>query len=152
MSRFELLAASLSVALMVGTKLTGFVALPLLLAVVVVAHRGRALLAPVAAIVAGSALGATWNVMNLVKVGDPSGGFSSHLVNSDVAAAAARAARLLLSFADYPGAIGANKLLYLGVGIIAAAVCAYFSPSHQPPRKCPCGVSYFNRRDPDRAA
>ena len=121
-SRFEMVVACVSVALLVGTKLTAIVALPVLLLIVLVTHRRRAWSA-VAAIVTGTFAGASWYLLNILRVGEPFRGLSSYGVSmTDVAAAIARIARLMLAFPDYPGAVGTNTFLYPAVGLVTAII------------------------------
>lgn len=124
--------AAIAVALMMGAKLTGILALPAL-AFIAVATRRRRPTAALAALASAAAIGAYWYWINLVRAGDPlgsnagvgakgSGGISGGRVSSDAVAAIARVIRLGLASIELPGAIGLDRLLYVAAAALLVVV------------------------------
>lgn len=119
--RADLGFAALAAALLVGTKLTGILALPGLALVALLAH-GRRALRMLAALAGGGIVGGYWYAFNLANGRDPFGGIGGERVEPDAAAASARVIRLLLASIELPGAIGLDRLLYVAAGLVVAVV------------------------------
>jgi hypothetical protein len=111
------LLGGLAVALLVGTKVTGFLALPGL-AVLAVAARGRRRFDALGELVVASGAGAYWYVLNLVRQGDPTGGNAYQRAGLDPVAAISRIVRLALASIELPGAPGFDSLLYVAAAAL----------------------------------
>jgi 4-amino-4-deoxy-L-arabinose transferase-like glycosyltransferase len=125
-TRPNLVLAGIAVALLVGSKLTGILALPGLALVSVVARRHR--LPHLAAALAISAVvGGYWYAFNLAEGKAPFGGIGGERVHPDVAATISRVLRLALASVELPGAIGLDRLLYVAAAAVLAIVA--FAPA-----------------------
>jgi hypothetical protein len=119
-STSETVLGCVSVALVIGTKVTGLLALPVLFAVAVLTHRGRRLALTLAGGAAGIAVGAAWYAVNVSRGERIFGGQQSWVGSGDgVPAIAARFTRHAIEAFELPGAAGRDKLLYL---VAASAV------------------------------
>jgi hypothetical protein len=128
----ELALACLTVALLIGTKVTGLLALPVLLAVAVLAHRGRRLALVVAGGVVGVLAGSLWYAVNLLDDNFVFGANGRTYFGSDdgVLAIAARITRRAVEAFELPGAPGRDRLLYLlAAGVVAIAALVLRRPS-----------------------
>jgi hypothetical protein len=123
-TRLELALGALSLALATGTKFTAFIALPLVV-LVALAGQPRFRWAKVAlALVAGSAVGGYWLIVNLVNTGSIDAGAADALEQSpdrSPHAVLARATRLLVHFADSL-ALERDVALFLIVGALLIVV------------------------------
>ena len=118
-TRAEVGLAALATALLVGTKGTGLLALPVLFALAVSVKRGRQLASIVTAGAAGVLVGAAWYLNNLAKTDSLFGTVGeSHRGSTDAVAVAARATRYAVELFEVPGAAGRDRFLYV-VGAIA---------------------------------
>ena len=113
--------ACLALALLVGTKGTALLALPVLFVVAILVHRGRRLAFLLAGGVLGTVVGASWYAVNVAdgkgllgSVGDDAGG-----VGDGAVVIASRATRYLVESFELPGATGRDRFVYV---IAAAAV------------------------------
>jgi hypothetical protein len=128
----ELALACLAVALLVGTKVTGFLALPVLLAVAALTHRGRRLALLLAGGLGAVVIGAAWLSVNVSagnglfgRRGQESGGS-----DDGVLAIAARFTRHAVEAVELPGATGKDRFVYLvaaGLVAICGAIAGSFS-------------------------
>jgi len=104
--------AAAAAALAVGTKLTAVIGIPVLVVVALAAapavRRGPRL----AAVLAGSAAGAYWYVVNWRQTGSWDGGFPDEKAASGVAAAISRGLRSSIQLVELPGAAGRDRWLY----------------------------------------
>jgi len=116
----NLVLGGLAVALVVGMKLTGILALPGLALIVLTAHRRRAWRV-LAALAISAGAGCYWYLLNVVRGGAAFGGIGGERVGTDVAAAASRVLRLLLATVELPGAIGLDRLFYVAAAAVLAA-------------------------------
>lgn len=118
---------ALSLALAVGVKFSGLLALPALAVVVAVATPVRRWQALALAGAAGIAAGSAWYVVNAVETGELDGGAAEETdQRAEVSATgtATRALRLALSFVDMPGAAWPAWVAFLVAGAALAAVAA----------------------------
>jgi len=105
--------AGIATALGIATKLSAPPALPVLLALAIVARprvrrRSRAI-----AVVAGAVAGAFWYVVNLAETGTWDGHVTENFhVDHGVASIASRFVRLAIEFVDLSGATGGDRWLY----------------------------------------
>jgi hypothetical protein len=120
--------AGLAVALLVGTKLTGILALPGLALIGLVSWRRRKWL-PLGVLSASALVGGYWYWFNYVRVGDLFGasgisgaGVSAEGVNADPLAALARIIRLSLAPIELTGAVGWDRLLYVIAAVVVACI------------------------------
>jgi hypothetical protein len=122
-TRADAALAAAATALLVGTKVTGLIALAALVFVALVAHRrGPALRRSLIALAAGAFVGAYWYAVNLWRTGDLLGGFPGDQRGGlDPVEWLGRFDRLLLDALELPGAVGRDRLLY---AIAAALVLA----------------------------
>lgn len=111
----------ISTALLVGTKLTGLLALPGLGLVGLVARRQRPLVLLVAGAVA-VVVGAYWYVYAHFAPGGAPGSLSETERQPGVLGAVGRAVRLLLATVELPGAVGLDRLLYVVAAAVVVAV------------------------------
>jgi hypothetical protein len=122
-TRHDAVAAATAVALLVGTKVTGLIALPGLALLAVVAHRGPARLRALAAIAAGALVGAYWYAVNLWRTDDVFGGFPDDQRGGlDPVDWLGRFDRLLLDALELPGAAGRDRLLYVAAAAVVLCV------------------------------
>ena len=119
-SRADLSLTAVTAALLVGTKLTGILALPGLALVALLAH-GRRTPRVLAALAAGGIAGGYWYAFNLAHGRDPFGGIGGERIELDAVAAIARVIRLLLASIELPGAVGLDRLLYVAAAAMVAA-------------------------------
>ena len=129
-TRRNLLLASLAVALLVGTKLTGLLALPVLVTLALADRKQR--LEALAAVGIGVAVGSYWYIANLIREGDLFGSVASEHVPLDGIAAVARIGRLALDAIELPGAPGLDRLLYV---VASALVASLILIRSSPPRR-----------------
>jgi hypothetical protein len=118
----NLVLTGMSVALLVGTKLTGVLALPGLALVTLTARRHRPLVVlAVGAISAG--VGAYWYVFGHLEPGEAPGSLSDQRGGqADLVTVLGRAIRLALAAVELPGAPGLDRLFYVAGAIVLAAV------------------------------
>jgi hypothetical protein len=117
----ETVLGCVAVALLIGTKVTGLLALPVLFAVAVLTHRGRRLVLALAGGLVAVSVGAAWYAVNLSRGEGLFGGTKSWVGSGDgVLAIGARFTRHAVDAFDLPGAAGRDKFLYL----VAAATVA----------------------------
>jgi hypothetical protein len=111
----ELAIAVLAVALLIGTKLTGVLALPVLLAVAALTHHGRRLVLLVLAGLGAVLLGAAWLSVNVSAGNGLLGrqGEAQHGTDDGALEIAARVTRHAVEALELPGAPGRDRLLYL---------------------------------------
>ncbi len=104
--------AATAAALAVGTKLTAVIGIPVLVVVALAAtpavRRGPRL----AAVLAGSAVGAYWYVVNWRHTGSWDGGFPDEKAEPGVVAAVSRGVRSSIQLVELPGAVGRDRWLY----------------------------------------
>jgi Dolichyl-phosphate-mannose-protein mannosyltransferase len=121
----ELVLAGIAVGCLLLTKVTGFVAIPVILGVMLLAQRGRARGAGLLSVAAGTAAGATWLVSQHSDAGTGAvGGVDTSYGGSlDIVRAGGRMLRLTTELFELPGAVGADALLFPIAAILAAIVC-----------------------------
>ena len=120
--RGTLALAALAVALAVGVKFSGLLALPTLAIVVAVASPVRRWAALALAGVAGLAAGSVWYIVNAIETGELDGGAADETDQRAEASATGtvtRALRLALSFVDMPGAARPAWATFV---VVAAAI------------------------------
>ena len=153
----ELALACLAVALLLGTKMTGVLALPVLLAVAALVHRGRQLALLLVAGLRAALAGAAWLTVNIAAGNGRSGRARRGIVAAAVTAVSAIAARLRAmrsrhsSFRERPGAtaicISSPRPLVVIVGVVLRQASAW--PSSGPSsRRCRSLVLPAERRAP----
>ena len=115
-SRGELLLAGVCVALLVETKVTAALALPVLLLVALLAARGRSRAVLLGTGAAGIVLGSAWYLANATRENDTFGS-AGHTVGArdGPVAVVARTTRYLVQAVELPGAGGRGVYLYLVV-------------------------------------
>ena len=124
-TRAELALACVSVALLVGTKVTALLALPVIVLIALLTHHGRRLAALLTSGIVAGLVGGAWYGVNLERGAGafgPSGetaGARGGLVQT-----VARASRYMVESIEAPGAFDRNIVLYLG-GAAAAALVAW---------------------------
>ena len=135
----ELVLACLTVALLVGTKVTGLLALPILLVIALLAQRGLRLGILLAGGLAGVLVGSAWFAVNLSAGNGPFGSTGKGWVGSDdgALAIAARISRRAVEAVELPGAPGRDRLLYL----VAATVVAILGVAVRRPRMAAVGAA-----------
>ncbi len=119
--------AGLAFSLALGAKLTGLLAAPVLLLLVVLA-RPRRVWTLIGTGIAAGAIGCAWYFLNLARTGSLSGDLSGHLqqrgylppTDHGVTATVARTLRIAIDFLELPGAGG----WWLAAYALAAAVVA----------------------------
>jgi 4-amino-4-deoxy-L-arabinose transferase-like glycosyltransferase len=126
--RSQLALFALALGLALGTKVTAVLALPIVLAAILVARARREWLHMGAAALVGTALGSLWYVVNQLETGTLDGGLTDDFgqrAESSVTAVVVTLLRLLLDVVDLSGTPGSFRLAYLAVaaGVIALA-CA----------------------------
>jgi hypothetical protein len=113
----------MSTALLLGTKVTGILALPGLALVAVVAHRGRDRVRTLGALAVGAAVGSYWYLANLVRTGDAFAGFAEEQRGgADPVVWLGRFGRLAIDAVELPGAVGRDRLLYVAAAVAVACV------------------------------
>ncbi len=121
------LLAAIAIALMMGAKLTAILALPVLALIALVARPPRVFLT-ITTLAGAATIGAYWYWINLAKVGHVFGsntagrGISEQRVGVDPLAAIGRVIRLALDAIELPGAVGLDRLLYVGAAVLLVAV------------------------------
>ena len=122
-ARLDLALAATSTALLLGTKVTGILALPGLALVAVVAHRGSDRLRALGGLAVGSAVGSYWYLANLVRTGDAFAGFAEEQRGgTDPVVWLGRFGRLAIDAVELPGAVGRDRLLYVAAAVVVACV------------------------------
>jgi hypothetical protein len=117
----ELALACVTIALLIGTKLTGALALPVLFCVAALTHHGRRLVLLVVSALAALLVGAAWLSVN-ISAGNGLFGQQGEAQRGDAdggLAIAARLTRHAVEAFELPGAVGRDRFLYL---VAAAAV------------------------------
>ena len=110
--------AGVATALAVGTKVTAVIGIPLLVAVALVAPLDPSRAARLVGVLAGSAAGAYWYVVNWGQAGSWDAGFPYEEVDRGLEPTVARALRAAIQFVELPGGAGRDRWLYA----VAAAV------------------------------
>jgi hypothetical protein len=130
--------ASVAVALLVGTKGTALLALPVLLTLAIVAQRGRQQVLVLAGVTAGVVLGAAWYAGNVADGKGPFGSVGPKLAGTGdgVLAYLARTSRYLVETVELPGAVGDDRFLFVAAAAVVA--CAFRAP--RPATVHRCGV------------
>ena len=120
----SLIVLALAVALAIGTKLTGFLALPTLMVVAAVSVPRRRWAGLAVAGVAGVALGSIWYLVNLTKTGDLGGDAESlgQRAGAPGVETVVVALRLALGFVDMSGAPWTRSAVFLVAGAVLAGV------------------------------
>lgn len=120
----SLTVVTLAVALAIGTKLTGFLALPTLIAVAAVSVPPRRWPGLALAGAAGLALGSIWYIVNLANTGELGGDAESLDQRADTPGVdtIVVALRLALGFVDMSGAPWTTSAVFLVVGGMVAGV------------------------------
>jgi hypothetical protein len=118
----NLVLATLAIGLLVGTKLSALLAVPMLIVLAALARPTRA--QRVAAVATGTALGMYWYAANVVREGNPLGSIAGERVGFDLFAALARILRLTLAAIELPGAVGLDRLLYVVAAVVVVALLA----------------------------
>jgi hypothetical protein len=122
-TRLDLVLAATAAALLLGTKVTGILAVPGLALVVLVAHRGRDRTRALLALAAGVAAGSYWYVANLVRTGDAFADFADEQRGgTDPVVWLGRFGRLAIDAIELPGAVGRDRLLYVAAAAVVACV------------------------------
>lgn len=118
----ELGLACVAVALLVGTKVTGLLSLPLLLAIALLTLRGRRLWLALAGGAAACVAGGAWFAVNLSEGEGTFGslGEGAKGTGDGVTPVVARITRYAVEAFELPGATGRDALLY----VVAAAAVA----------------------------
>ncbi len=121
-SASDIVLAAGTVALLVGTKVTALLTLPLLAALPIVAHKGRHRILMLSCGLAGVLVGCAWYATNVAAgtglfgtIGKEQGGSGA-----EVYAYVARASRYLVETVELPGAAGNDRFLF----VVAAALVA----------------------------
>ena len=118
----NLVLAGLSIALLVGTKLTGILALPGLALVAFSARRHR----PLAVLGVGAvaaAVGTYWYVFAHLEAGGAPGSLSNERGGqAGVVTVLGRSIRLALAAVELPGAVGLDRLFYVAAAAVLAAI------------------------------
>ena len=120
----EIALACVAVALLVGTKVTGLLSLPLLLAIALLTLRGRRLGLALAGGVAACLVGSAWFAVNLSGGEGAFGSVGREARGTDdgVAPIAGRITRYAVQTLELPGAVGWDALLYVLVAVAVAIV------------------------------
>ncbi len=122
-TRGDAAVAAVAVALLVGTKVTGLIALPGLVLLVLLAHTGASRRRGLLGLGLGVLVGAYWYVVNLWRTGDLFGGFPDDQRGGlDPIMWLGRFDRLLLDALELPGAVGRDRLLYAAAALIVLGV------------------------------
>lgn len=120
----ELAVACLAVTLLIGTKVTGMLALPVLLGVAALTHHGKRLVLLLAAGAGAVLVGGAWLSVN-ISAGNGLFGRQGDAQHADVdggLAVAARATRHAVEAFELPGAVGRDRFLYLFAAAALAIV------------------------------
>jgi hypothetical protein len=126
----------LALALAVGVKFSGLLALPALAFVAAVGNPIRRWPALALAGAAGLAAGSVWYVVNAVETGELDGGAAEETDQRAEASAtgtATRALRLALSFVDMPGAAWPASVAFLSAAVVIGIAAAWWL-RRSPPR------------------
>lgn len=139
----EIGLAGVAFALALGAKSTAVFALPILVLVILVGRPRRARMLVFAGLAAG-AIGSAWYILNLVRTGSFDGRANRYDLSGDhgVAATLARAMRLLIDFAEAPGAGGWWGATYVGAAV-AAATFVWFERRHGHGRAVASSIAAF---------
>jgi hypothetical protein len=122
----ELGLAATAAGLALGTKVTGIVGLVPLAVLALWAWWPR-WRPPVVAGVAASALGAYWFGVNAVTTGDPLGDYpESERGGADPVVTLARVTRQAVNLLDVPGAVGADRLVFVVVALVLGGALLAF--------------------------
>lgn len=112
-TRTDAALAAVATALLVGTKVTGLIALAGLALVAILAHRGRTRRRALTGLGLGAVPGAYWYAVNLWRTHDLFGRFpADQRGGHDPIEWLGRFDRLLLDALELPGGIGRDRLLY----------------------------------------
>jgi hypothetical protein len=136
--RGSLALVALAVALAVGVKFSGLVALPTLVVVVAIASPVRRWAALALAGVTGVAAGSVWYIVNAIETGELDGGASEETDQRAEASAAGtvtRGLRLALSFVDMPGAARPAWAVFVVAAVTIAIVAAAAALARRPRRQ-----------------
>ena len=115
--------AGAAAALAVGTKVTAVVGVPLLVAIALVAPLAHRRAARLTGVLAGSAVGAYWYVVNWHQAGSWDAGFPYEELDRGLEDTVARALRSAIQFVELPGGAGRDRWLY-GVAALIVLVLA----------------------------
>jgi Glycosyltransferase family 87 len=119
-TRLDVVLAGLAGALLVATKVTGWFALPVLLALALVVRPRR--VAALAALAVGCVAGSAWYLVNAVETGKLLGGFPAEERGSkDLPSILARTMRQLIDTIGLPGAVGRDRWLFVAAALIVLA-------------------------------
>jgi hypothetical protein len=124
-TRLDLALVTLASGLLVATKVTGLLAIPVLVALALVARPPR--LGALVAAVVGGVVGSAWYLVNAVETGDALGTFPAHERGSkDLPSILARTMRELIDTIGLPGAVGRDRWLFVVVaaGVLVAGLVA----------------------------
>jgi len=132
-TRRNLFLMALAVALLVGTKVTSILALPAFVVMALARRREKRVLS-LSALALGIAAGTYWYLVNIVETGDPMGGnqtrgLSGDRAGLDAIALVGRVLRMGIATIELPGAIGLDKLLYVGAAVILVVIAFTTSDS-----------------------
>jgi hypothetical protein len=121
--RADIGLACLATAMLAGTKVTVVFAVPVLLAIALLAQRGRYLVAALAGGAASLVIGGSWYIAHRDETGGEFGAYSNQTGLGDGAATmTARATRYAGEWFELPGAPGKDALLYVAVAALVAVV------------------------------
>lgn len=124
-SRAEAVLAGTCVALLVGTKVTAALVLPVLLLIALTVPTARRRIDLLVAGSVGAALGATWYLASLLREEGSLGTGGQPVGGSDgVMGVIARTTRYLIQAVELPGGTGRDAYLYVLVGVTAGLVAA----------------------------
>jgi hypothetical protein len=124
-SRLDLALVALATALLVATKVTGLLALPVLIALALVVRPPR--IGALVAAAVGGVIGSAWYLVNAIETGDLLGTFPAHERGSkDLPSILARTMRQLIDTIGLPGAVGRDRWLFVVVaaGVLVAGLVA----------------------------
>jgi hypothetical protein len=120
-TRSNLVLAGMTVALLVGAKLTGLVALPLLALVALVARRHRPV-SSLTVLAISTLVGGYWYAVNLVKEGHLLGAVAGERGHAGALEMLSRIIRLATDSVELTGAIGLDRLLYVAAAALLATI------------------------------
>jgi hypothetical protein len=125
-SRAEAALAGLCVALLVGTKVTAALVLPVLLVIALTVPTTRRRIDLLVAGSVGVALGATWYLVALLRDKGTAGTGDQPVGGSDgVMGVIARTTRYLIQSVELPGGTGRDAYVYVLVGVVAGILAAH---------------------------